>query len=156
MKRVEAASGAKYSVHNESARRQFNAPIAPTGTAYTPIGRPDIAAMKAAPPAPSPAAARPVPAAPKSASSFLPPPKPTGQVASATKTAPQDAWPDEAPKPRAAEVKAPAAPTPPVASRPVFGAPAAVAAKPAPKPDASVRCSVLSNNLDADWLWSFL
>lgn len=40
MKRVEAASGSKYSAHKEHAR-QFE-PIAPVGTNYAPIGRVDI------------------------------------------------------------------------------------------------------------------
>lgn len=40
MKRVEAASGARYSAHKEQARK-FE-PIAPVGTSYSPIGRPDI------------------------------------------------------------------------------------------------------------------
>ncbi|KAI5895857.1 actin depolymerizing protein, partial [Schizophyllum commune H4-8] len=48
MQRVEAASGAKYSSHKE-APRKFE-PIAPVGSSYKPVGRPDIAAMKAAPP----------------------------------------------------------------------------------------------------------
>ncbi|KIJ06493.1 hypothetical protein PAXINDRAFT_103342, partial [Paxillus involutus ATCC 200175] len=51
MKRVEAASGAKYSAHNEQSRK-FE-PIAPVGSSYTPIGRPDIAAMRKVPPPPS-------------------------------------------------------------------------------------------------------
>lgn len=44
MKRVRDASGAKYSVHNESARRAE--PIAPVGTNYTPIGKVDIGALR--------------------------------------------------------------------------------------------------------------
>jgi len=44
MKRVADAGGAKYSVHGETARR--HEPIAPVGTSYTPVGRPDIAAMR--------------------------------------------------------------------------------------------------------------
>lgn len=45
MKRVNDASGSKYSVHNERAKP--SAPIAPVGTSYTPIGQPDINAMRA-------------------------------------------------------------------------------------------------------------
>ncbi|KZS94673.1 actin depolymerizing protein [Sistotremastrum niveocremeum HHB9708] len=64
MKRVEEASGSKYSVHKESARKYE--PIAPVGTSYTPIGKPDIGALRktgpssvaAAPPAKK---ARPIP-----------------------------------------------------------------------------------------------
>ena len=44
MKRVRDASGAKYSVHNESARRAE--PIAPVGTNYTPVGKVDIGALR--------------------------------------------------------------------------------------------------------------
>lgn len=47
MKRVEAASGAKYSTHNEPTRK-FE-PIAPVGTNYTPVGKVDIAALKKTP-----------------------------------------------------------------------------------------------------------
>jgi drebrin-like protein len=44
MKRVRDASGAKYSVHNESTRRAE--PIAPVGTNYTPVGKVDIGALR--------------------------------------------------------------------------------------------------------------
>lgn len=44
MKRVRDASGAKYSVHNESSRRAD--PIAPVGTNYTPVGKVDIGALR--------------------------------------------------------------------------------------------------------------
>ena len=40
MKRVEAASGARYTAHKEQARK-FE-PIAPVGTNYTPVGKVDI------------------------------------------------------------------------------------------------------------------
>lgn len=40
MKRVEAASGSHYSAHKEQGRK-FE-PIAPVGTNYKPIGKPDI------------------------------------------------------------------------------------------------------------------
>lgn len=93
MKRVEAASGAKYSAHNEKARK-FE-PIAPVGTNYTPIGKPDIAAMRRVPPAPRPVFGAPVPAPMKTA-----PPR----------NAPDDDdWGDEPPA---------RAPPPPAASRP--------------------------------------
>ncbi|KAF9224114.1 actin depolymerizing protein [Gyrodon lividus] len=61
MKRVEAASGAKYSAHSEQPRK-FE-PIAPVGTNYAPIGRPDISAMRKVLPAPSSVAPPPAPAA---------------------------------------------------------------------------------------------
>ena len=44
MSRVEAASGAKYSVHKEPARK-FE-PIGPVGTNYTPVGKVDINAIR--------------------------------------------------------------------------------------------------------------
>jgi drebrin-like protein len=61
MSRVESASGARYSAHNETARK-FE-PIAPVGTNYTPIGKVDIAAIRSAagPAPPQP----PVPSAPR-------------------------------------------------------------------------------------------
>ncbi|KIP01223.1 hypothetical protein PHLGIDRAFT_97125, partial [Phlebiopsis gigantea 11061_1 CR5-6] len=48
MSRVEAASGAKYSAHKEAPRR-FE-PIAPVGTNYVPVGRPDIDSLRRPPP----------------------------------------------------------------------------------------------------------
>ncbi|KIY51882.1 actin depolymerizing protein, partial [Fistulina hepatica ATCC 64428] len=44
MKRVDAASGAKYSVQKEAPHKYE--PIAPVGTNYKPIGTPDIAALR--------------------------------------------------------------------------------------------------------------
>lgn len=44
MKRVEAASGARYTAHKEQARK-FE-PIGPVGTSYTPIGRPDMTELR--------------------------------------------------------------------------------------------------------------
>ena len=44
MSRVESASGAKYSAHNEQPRKMEK--IAPVGTNYTPIGRPDIDSLR--------------------------------------------------------------------------------------------------------------
>lgn len=44
MKRVRDASGSKYSVHNEPARRAE--PIGPVGTNYTPVGKVDIGALR--------------------------------------------------------------------------------------------------------------
>ena len=48
MNRVEAASGANYSVHKEQPRK-FE-PIAPVGTNYTPVGKVDIADLRKVPP----------------------------------------------------------------------------------------------------------
>jgi hypothetical protein len=124
MKRVEAASGAKYSTHNERVRKVE--PIAPTGTSYTPVGRPDIAAMRKAPAAQAPSAP-PKPAgaaAPvRSAASFLTKP------AVAKGPAPTDAWPEDEPKAAAPPPPPPVAaapPPPPAASRPVPSAPRVV------------------------------
>ena len=109
MSRVEAASGAKYSAQKDSPRR-FE-PIAPVGTSYKPVGKVDIAALRAeaAQSAPKPV----VPSAPRptfgssSASGF-------GKAPIVGRSpAPADAWPDEAPA--AAAVP----PPPPAASRPV-------------------------------------
>lgn len=57
MQRVNNSSGSKYSFHNEKAKAA--APIAPVGTSYTPIGQPDIQAMRTAA-KPPPAASKPV------------------------------------------------------------------------------------------------
>ncbi|KAG2057588.1 hypothetical protein BDR06DRAFT_951787 [Suillus hirtellus] len=132
MKRVEAASGAKYSAHNEQARK-FE-PIAPVGTSYTPVGRPDITAMRNAQPPPrnvsssAPSASRPV-----TTSSFSKPAIPTaprpvvGSAASVrpagTGKAPADAWEEEAPSVSTPSPPPPAASRPPAipsASRPAF------------------------------------
>lgn len=119
MSRVEAASGAKYSAHKEAPRR-FE-PIAPVGTNYVPVGRPDLDSLRrgqqpASTPAFSstPAAAvraPPPPSAPRPAMAASPAPgmgrapiASTGRV-----TAPDDAW--DAPS-----VSKP--PPPPAASRP--------------------------------------
>lgn len=123
MKRVEAASGAKYSAHKETARK-FE-PIAPVGSSYKPVGKVDIGAL------------RKVPTPGASAGSSVPPPKPSipsaprptpayagasGAPASynapASGKAPAGAWDDE---PSAAAPPPPAAaapPPPPAASRP--------------------------------------
>ena len=122
MSRVKAASGVNYTAQKE-APRKFE-PIAPVGTNYVPVGRPDIATIRqgAAKPPPAPAAAkpaiptaaRPVPMAPSPAAGL-------GKAPVANK-APADAWPDES------DSFAPP-PPPPAASRPT---PAASFAKPAP------------------------
>ncbi|KAJ3539757.1 hypothetical protein NMY22_g4593 [Coprinellus aureogranulatus] len=90
MKRVEAASGAKYSVQKEAPRKAE--PIAPPRSSYTPVGKVDMAALKRnVPPAPKPAppaAAKPTP----SAASLY------GRgTASTSGSAPADAWPEEKP-----------------------------------------------------------
>ncbi|KAI6149613.1 hypothetical protein BKA82DRAFT_3977167, partial [Pisolithus tinctorius] len=52
MKRFEAAPGALYFAHDEQAR-EFE-PIAPVGINCTPVGRPDMGAIRKAPPSPNP------------------------------------------------------------------------------------------------------
>lgn len=117
MQRVAAASGARYSTHNEKPRR-FE-PIAPVGTNYTPIGKPDIAAMRRVPPAPS--SAVPASSGPSAFASTAKPSIPTAPrpvfgapVPAPVKTAPpsnapDDDWGDESPAPH---------PPPPAVSRP--------------------------------------
>ena len=115
MTKVEAASGARYSAHKEAPRR-FE-PIAPVGTNYTPIGRPDIAAMRRTP-AVQPSPAR--PAAPSTA------PRPVPQVPPSTVRYGQaparasDTWEEDkdtvAPPPPPPATR----PTPPASSRPSF------------------------------------
>ena len=122
MSRVEAASGAKYSAHKEAPRR-FE-PIAPVGTNYVHVGRPDIDSLRRVPPAPSSA-----PSAPAAARSPPPPsaPRPTAAAsgfgrapaASARVAAPEDAW--DAPV-------VSKAPPPPAATRP----PVVTASRPTP------------------------
>ncbi|KAL0571638.1 actin binding protein [Marasmius crinis-equi] len=146
MKRVEAASGAKYSFQKEAPRKAE--PIAPVGTNYKPIGQVDIGALRkqpsntisSAPAATSkpalPAASRPVfggvkPASSASAKPVLPvATRPVfggsggasagslygrgGGTAASRGSAPEDAWPDEPPKPAAASQP----PPPPAAARP--------------------------------------
>lgn len=124
MSRVEAASGAKYSAHKEAPRR--SEPIAPVGTNYVPVGRPDIDSLRRVPPAPS--------SAPSAAAARAPPPpsapRPTAAASPATSfgrapaagarvAAPEDSW--DAPA-----VGKP--PPPPAAPRP------AVVAAPRPAP----------------------
>jgi hypothetical protein len=114
MSRVEAASGAKYSTHKETARK-FE-PIAPVGTNYTPIGKPDITTLRKGP---TPANAPPPPAAPRPGFGA---PKPAASAASLygrsvdkRTTAPDEAWPEET---SATTTAPPPPPPPPAASRP--------------------------------------
>ena len=108
MSRVESASGARYSAHNEQARK-FE-PIAPVGTNYTPVGKVDIASLRSAAP---PAAPKPaVPSAPRPAATPSAPPVRSagfGSTAAASRV-PEGTW--DAPKPTAF------APPPPTAPRP--------------------------------------
>lgn len=123
MKRVEAASGAKYSTHKEQARK-FE-PIAPVGTSYTPVGKVDIEALRKGP------AARTGAIAPKPAMPSAPRPgfaAPSGPQTSGR--AGSSAW-DDAPS-RAPAAAAP--PPPPAASRP----PVITAARPTPAVSISV------------------
>ncbi|CDO74750.1 hypothetical protein BN946_scf184411.g7 [Trametes cinnabarina] len=152
MARVEAASGAHYSAQKEAPRKAE--PIAPVGTSYTPIGQPDIAAMRrGGNPASTPAAPPPAPATTKPFASsatrsvpLAPSPAPgLGKTPVANNT-PADAWPDEGdsfappPPPPAATRPPPAAsapkPAPSVATRFVSPSPASVTSSTTPtKPD---------------------
>jgi len=127
MSRVESASGARYSAHNEQPRK-FE-PIAPVGTNYTPVGKVDINALRKAP---TPAAKPPAPAA-TSRPAFSPsnskPVASAGSLYGRTViggSAPQDAWPEETPTPIALPPPPPPAasrpPVLPTASRPAFSA----------------------------------
>ncbi|KAG9084727.1 hypothetical protein FS749_005003, partial [Ceratobasidium sp. UAMH 11750] len=112
MKKVNDASGAKYSFHKEAPKRVD--PIAPVGSSYKPIGAPDVAAMRKgakpdvigkvgtaytpareelanirATPQPSvPSAPRPVPTAPSVAPSWDAPAAPPVPPASSRPTGP--------------------------------------------------------------------
>ena len=131
MKRVEAASGAKYSAHKETARKYE--PIAPVGSSYKPVGKVDIGALRKAP--------TPTAVAGSSVSSSKPSipsaPRPTPPYAGSssvtasynaptTGQAPIGAWDDEpsapAPPPPTAPPPPPASSRPPVitAARPVI------------------------------------
>jgi drebrin-like protein len=126
MSRVEAASGAKYSTRKEQTRQ--SEPIAPVGTAYTPVGKVDIAALRKAPP---PAAKPTLPSSSsRPAFSALKPTVSAGSVYGRTVnpgSAPADAWPDEKPfsPPATVPLFPPAASRPPVlptTNRPAFSA----------------------------------
>ncbi|CAE6507099.1 unnamed protein product [Rhizoctonia solani] len=126
MKKVNDASGAKYSIHKEAPKRPD--PITPVGSTYKPVGVPDIAALRknakpdvigkvgtaytpareeltnirAAPQPPVPSAPRPVPTAPAVASAPPPPPsasRPTAppRVPTASRPVPAASQPAPAP-----------------------------------------------------------
>lgn len=121
MSRVETASGAKYSIHKESARK-FE-PIGPVGTNYTPVGKVDINAIRkeAAAKPPQPTTSRPPgvgqqwsrPATTGFQSKYTPPPPVKSTPA------PDDDW-----EPAPAPVKLTPAPPLPTAARPTPPAPA--------------------------------
>lgn len=119
MKRVEAASGARYSAQKEAPRKYE--PITPVGSSYTPVGKVDIAALKASKPTPSPTTATSRPSLPTATRPIFGASKPAtasaaslyGRTATASKgPAPVDAWPEEKP------VAATPPPPPPAALRP--------------------------------------
>ncbi|KAH7904712.1 hypothetical protein BJ138DRAFT_1119147 [Hygrophoropsis aurantiaca] len=145
-KRVEAASGAKYSTHNKRARKAE--PIAPVGTSYTPVGRPDIASLRKVPPPPSKVSPAPAPSAgasiPKSALPSAPRPMyggssstaPARATTAAAARAPVGAWAEESTIVSAAPPPPPAVPSAP---RPVVSSyqpPARAVAPPAAPPAA--------------------
>jgi hypothetical protein len=135
MSRVESASGAKYSAHNEQARK-FE-PIAPVGTNYTPVGKVDIAAMRSAaaptPPKPTvPSASRPVATLTSSGTTFRN--TAIGGAAAASRV-PEGTW--DVPRPKVLDVP----PPPPAASRPpptVVGGSSSVPAQSATVPSSNV------------------
>lgn len=115
MKRVEAASGAKYSTHNEPTRK-FE-PIVPVGTNYTPVGKVDMAALKKTPaPAAKPVLlTRPTFGAPASSAGSL-----YGKAASSGSAA---AWQEEkTTKTMATPPTSTRPPTVPATTRPTFSA----------------------------------
>ncbi|KAF8634657.1 hypothetical protein AX15_000796 [Amanita polypyramis BW_CC] len=117
MSRVEAASGAKYTAQKE-APRTFD-PIAPVGTNYKPVGKVDIAALRATP-TPPPSAPRPSPGAARSiASAASLYGRSSGSV---TPSTPVDAWPEENPSQSPTQPAASRSPVLPTNARPAFGA----------------------------------
>ena len=117
MKRVEAASGANYSTHNESTRK-FE-PIVPVGTNYTPVGKVDMAALKKTPaPAAKPVLpTRPIFGAPASSAGSL-----YGKAASSGSAA---AWQGQAEKTTKTMATPPISTRPPIVpatTRPTFSA----------------------------------
>ncbi|THG94438.1 hypothetical protein EW026_g7035 [Hermanssonia centrifuga] len=132
MSRVEAASGAKYSSHKETARK-FE-PITPVGTNYVPVGKPDMAAIRRTPGPSQPVVARSVPMAPSPAAGM-------GRAPVVNRSAaPDDAW--DAPAPVSKPPPPPAAARPPVVSsiRPAASVPAPPPASNVPtKPDEEDR-----------------
>ena len=101
MSKVSAASGSKYSAHNEPARK-FE-PIAPVGTNYTPVGKVDIASLKKAPVAPKSTVPAPTykpstPTSTRPTPTFGAPLQSSGLKTTIGVKAPADAWP-EAPSP---------------------------------------------------------
>lgn len=124
MSRVEVASGAKYSIHKEPARK-FE-PIGPVGTSYTPVGKVDIHALRneaavKPPQPPRPTATRP----PGVGQQWSKPvtsgfqPKYTAPPPVKSTPAPDDDW-----EPAPAPVKLTPAPPLPTATRPTPPAPA--------------------------------
>ena len=139
MKRVEAASGAKYSAHKETARK-FE-PIAPVGSSYKPVGKVDIEALRKAPkpgaaassgvPSPKPS----IPFAPRSTPAYAGASSGMGNVPTSGK-APIGAWDDE---PSAPAPAATALPPPPASSRP----PVITATRPVPSVSRFLRLQVV-------------
>ena len=124
MSRVEAASGAKYSVHKEPARK-FE-PIGPVGTNYTPVGKVDINAIRKEavvkpPQRPQQTTTRPLGVGQQWS-------KPTTTGFQPKYTAPPPVKPTPAPdddwEPAPASIKPTPAPPPPTAARPTPPAPA--------------------------------
>lgn len=130
MSRVEAASGSKYTAQKEAPRR--SEPIAPVGTNYKPIGKVDIATLRATPTPSVPFAAQPPPppSAPRPMFGAARPATTAASLygrapASTAPVTPVDAWPEEkspASPPPSAPPAASRAPAFPTTARPTFSA----------------------------------
>ena len=130
MSRVEAASGTNYTAQKE-APRAFEA-ITPVGTNYKPVGKVDIAALRATstPSVPSAAKPPPPPSAPRPAFGGLKPATTAASLygrvpASTAPVTPVDAWDEEMPSsspPPSAPPAASRGPAFPTTARPTFSA----------------------------------
>lgn len=124
MSRVEAASGAKYSTHNEPTRRAE--PIGPVGTSYTPVGKVDINALRREAAAKPPVHPQPTTAKPPGVGKQWSRPATTGFQPKYTP--PPPVKPSPAPDDDWEPVQAPVKPTPgpplPTAIRPTPSSPA--------------------------------
>lgn len=169
MNRVKAAGGVNYTGQSSqsTSSSKYNPPIAPVGSSYTPIGKPDIAALRrggsasttsaltsSVTPKPAPPiASRPVFGAPKPVVSIsgagvsAGAPKSAGALYGRTK-APDDAWPDEEPvAPAAAAAAPPPPPALPSAPRPVYNTVSRIFN--GAEIDADVRnCALFSDTVD--------
>ena len=124
MSRVEAASGSKYSIHQEPARKAE--PIGPVGTNYTPVGKVDINALRKEAAVRPPTQSQSTATRPIGVGKSWSKPVPTGYQHSYTPPPPAkpSAIPDDDWDPAPAPIKPTHAPPLPTASRPTPSAPA--------------------------------